>query len=336
MRRSKHLVRGLLGGLVLTVVLHAASAEDPADEFGDGVGVSGTDEENEDAIDWSQWTPSVAVEMGFFSHDTDNSIDFCSTHTEFKSKPLGNDCPRIKFPGLGVKSFTTPVRDNSSTTVDMASIPISFELLGPELKPLWLKPRPFVYAGYAFPREGTTQLSVASPEGLTPCSPNPGQPPCDTNAFLRSKLDWYWFAGVGMAFEFPLWDYNVQIKPAFGYLEERLKTTAEFRELARVAGSIQFIRNIQETDDSLRGIGPRLGLDVELGRRGPIAISIVSHAMLAFILNDRSFEFEKITNDGLPDPNFPLPRLRDDPWETKYDNWNVTAGIGLRFSWVGW
>lgn len=332
MARSKHLARGLIGAVFLTTVLHASAADDAAEppRTGDDAAspAPGATQAAEPEIDWSDWTPAVSVELGFFSHETKTEMDGCFVTVSFVATKQG-DCPLLSkkaaiILGAAPGQATFPIEDFRSGTLDGASVPVTFEVTGPTLHNLPGRPRPFAYAGWAFPREGEQQLALSTVPGRA-----------QLDGLFLSDMKFYWFAGIGTDFTVRLGEYDVHLKPALGYLEERIKTTAEIIELDRNDPNIILDNRVSNTD-SLRGIGPRLGVDVDLGRRGPIGVSVTAHTMLSFVLNNRSFEYCCFNQDGLPDPNFQVIALQSPPFSIEYDLISYTAGAGLKFRWLGW
>jgi hypothetical protein len=119
-------------------------------------------------------------------------------------------------------------------------------------------------------------------------------PPSRVEVELRGQL----YAGAGLAFALPLGDYRLRIAPSADYLRGWMRLEA--------AGPLAGRRS-----DSFDAAGARLAIEVEAGRRGPLAIGVFLRSQVYWIVGERGIGFFRLGK-----------RM-------------VQGGAGLRLSWVG-
>ena len=89
-----------------------------------------------------------------------------------------------------------------------------------------------------------------------------------------------------------------------------------------------------QSDDTYHAMAPGIGLDVELGRRGPIGIGVFAECMVPIFFGSRDVDFIGLTaplvgKDGIS------VAPSDLEGHITYDTFQIRAGAGLRLSWLG-
>jgi hypothetical protein len=95
-----------------------------------------------------------------------------------------------------------------------------------------------------------------------------------------------------------------------------------------------FLRDITLTGNGSKyfnGIGPGLDVEMDVGRYGPLGVSLYAGARAYYILGDRSFSFDasEEVDDELGND------LATATWDVEVDPWMYRGNIGIRFQWLG-
>lgn len=210
------------------------------------------------------------------------------------------------------------------------------QLTGPALAERAGRPRPFAHAGYQhWTVSKTTIAKEGNPEDPFEFPPDtPEARPEDAlgqGSQLSYRVDGSWWAGLGVDFTVPIGARHVQIKPSFDYFGESATVESLVKFVSGAQGDLANWQTVSlQGGDSLlfHAIGPRLAVETELVRRGPVALSM--YAEMAFfwvIAGERTLQFT-VTGDLDGNPVSSTADFRKDPMIGQ-------GGVGLRLSWLG-
>jgi len=206
----------------------------------------------------------------------------------------------------------------------------------------------------AIPVRGTTS-------NTTLCVPNyPTGLPCDTlpngefrkvdkivfaNATQESiKVGFVgnWFLGLGLDLTLPfVGDRHLSFRPSVSYFGQRVKyeayfftkefpnPTNPFGEFSQEDNGVPVMILSGNHYKTLQGVAPGFALDMLLGRRGPIGISLYAEYRAMVVLSDRSVEFE-VPNSA---PDFAGQGSGRYTFST--NQLHQQLGVGFRVSWIG-
>ena len=351
MHRWFHRSPPLLGAALLLLVISCGFPLRIAADAGD----------EEAGVDWSNWTPSITLGLGIVSQDLSTKIfggfaqlkDVGTFDPDIFGTPGEVFCrARIKTAQANgcIFDFTA---DTGSSLADPA-IPFGVTFLSPAIRDFPGKPRAFFQAGYGFPQGGDTELATVNSAprlNRTGTSLLPLEAK-DVNVFVFSKPVGFWWAGVGTSFSVPMGEYDVEIKPSINYLGETIKSEVIVEEhIPRLGDPAEalpdpvtgiigqtFYHTSNVSKDVYHGIAPGLGLNIELGRRGPVAIGLYADSLFGIFFEERTASFSSVSK---PIPAHPtaVGREFDVPGRgevrLRFDRYTIVAHAGLRFSWVG-
>ncbi len=325
-----------------------------------------------DEVDWSDWTPSIALGITIFDQDTVGTTYgrwHAAETDDLPTSPYDNDC-NDSAPGLPKCRWITELGGSPPATVrdgeffydrghlDGAAIPLSFELMAPVMLPrLPGRPRLFSEAGYQWPREPRFQAAFAS-SGVDTPRPNVDDLP---RMELGVKMKKMWWAGVGASFHTELAGFPLQIRPSFNYFGQQadFKLTAESQ--GRVENGTDPVRRVewQAIDETVsrvenyHGLGPKLAFDVEMGRRGPFSFHLMLSTYLAWFPSGLHFQQKGIVPAQIPllgqppvpgtpsgpgpgaSPPFTPEPLGNETYEFRFDDLQPGGSIAIRVSWEG-
>lgn len=301
------------------------------------------------------WIPAITIGIALANQRGEGTLTNSVRRAGTGILDPGGDCP-------------TPVTGctvNGSESIRAGVVNFGAQLTGPAFSDEWPgRPRLFAHAGYQHWTAPNTKIfKEANPD-------DPFAPPAITNPNLLRRLepeDWKgqgqvlgyevedaWWAGLGVAFTVPvpLIDRDIEVKPSFDYYGQTATVSGLVKHVEATPSPLPTVRNGQFdliTLASLEGttlhaVGPRLALETELYRRGPVAISMYLDAMFYWFLNDRTVQFSSqaarvqvIDNDGtqLSDGGrFVDPNAYMDV-DFSQDQMLGQGGIGFRVSWLG-
>jgi len=341
----------LLASFALACPLAAAAAEESGPEPASDASAA------DERVDWSEWTPALALGITIFSQDT-IATTYGSWHT-FSGNNLAQDShvtdcdpgPRNSFcrwiaelgdgndyiqprSGTTLRGLTTGTFYYKTDTLDGAAIPVSLELMAPRIPQLPGSPRLFAEVGYRFPREPRFLASRASSGLQTPLPTFPDLPRME----LMLKLKSMWWAGVGTAFHAELAGFPFEIRPSLNYFGQ----SVDFRMFERYqlpSPPNTAIDTAAERSETYHGLGPQIGVNVEMGRRGPFAFNLLLSNYLAWFPGGLRWIQRGIITDPPPGsggsaPFTPEP-LGNETYDFRFDNLQVGGSVAFRVSWIG-
>jgi hypothetical protein len=280
------------------------------------------------------WVPSLGLGGGIQSRPTDGEIDALifnnqpSTTRIVPCIPLGSGSPFDGFCDLSA---------DDTRSLDGATLVGSAQLLGPPLRNVFLRPRPFVHGGFSWAFDSRTIAEA----GFNPSTfevENLNEP--DIRTRLRGNPEYLWYVGGGVALQLPIELRPVFVKIGAHYMEEMTEVVGTIDRAEELLTSLQTTEFT--TDLTIRGVGPFFGLEAELARIGPVALNAVGDVFMTFPLSGTDAEFD------LDGPVFPgdVSACRDSPPGTvrcqspahfSYgaDDIHWLGVAALRLTWVG-
>lgn len=265
--------------------------------------------------DVTRWVPAVSAVGGVFAETWD---------------ARGSSDARSPFSG--------------SSDVVSPFIAISAELMAPALSSSAGKPRPFVHGdiGVIFDSEWNAAKEGSQGNVSFPIIDND----MDGNADVESSVisatgtgsraqhqedQLRLSAGVGVAFELDILGRTVRVRPSIEYQWQRadiglLVSNGESLDGGELCPCRILQLSSRETH-AFHGIGPGLELELDAGRTGPFAVSILSGIQSYRVLGTRKVRINASDtyDDGTPasaEAHFEKAR------------WSFTARVGIRFRWL--
>jgi len=323
----------------------AATAQDPPTE--------GREERREQQGE-NRWVFSLAATSGVLLQSQHGSIDSCLFANPADATGA---CPA---PG------STPLRRPTSEgdLAIAAFVGANVEVMSPAL-PVPTRPR-FFLSGEILPTFAAKR-DVAG-EGDPGCvrGPEPGDPcasaedpnnPRDTaygedaangqGSVVSSDYDTLSFgANLGVSFPASLGGRRLRIKPSFGWLSYKTKTSGKVVDatcnppnrctnvLNQGPGSLRETNLTGSEENRFHAIGPGVDVEVDTGRFGPIGTSLFVGGHAYRTLGDTTVTVTNTQiypNDGLPLAGQAVSAR----WEIEYKPWIFRAGVGLRLQWLG-
>ena len=340
--------RLLVAAVTLLLPLHAAAQDDgelieePIQEYDPTVLF-------EDGPDEPDWIPSLRFGLGVNHQGVDSSLDTLPfPDGSFVTDTDGNMYFNGILRGLdGSRSFVGP-RDGANP-LGGPSLSIGFEIMGPPIESVIGEPRVFVGFEYRDQLEGKT-ATVRDQTG-PPAIPGVDSQPQTRR--IRAKgnaeqLNWM-LAGLGTAFQLPIEGYNVKLKPSVNYFYSRTEVEALLIQPIRVASG-EFNNFFPQTtleEVTNHGIAPRLELDAEIYRDGPLAFGFFIAVDFLYIVGGpvkHIVDTNGCFGDGasatpcsrVDDPNDPLYRTSGTlRYELERDRLSYQGIAGIRVSWMG-
>jgi hypothetical protein len=185
------------------------------------------------------------------------------------------------------------------------------ELLTPVLLGIAGRPRFFVHAAWQWGWHAIADQRFVIEEGnpsevqFEP-SNTPTDPPPELADGQGSKIDLEirdgWYAGAGIDLVVPIFHLDFHFKPSADYYEQDLKYTGAVRnatcQITFVANNRRCVAGTQQvqaidagTSDTLRALGPRLGIEVDIARAGPLGFSMFVEGFAYWRLDGGSVQF---------------------------------------------
>lgn len=143
-----------------------------------------------------------------------------------------------------------------------------------------------------------------------------------------------WYTGLGIAFHVPLAGFDFLLKPSADYYQQSLRYQGTVLNVTcqviinlnkpRCVKGTQAIQDIGRSDDStLHALGPRLGVELEVGQRGPLSFALFAEGFVYWIVGDRSVRFEGQSGGDTA------------TFSAKTDSLMGGGSVGMRMSWRG-
>ena len=256
MQRRKASKRLLIAAVMRLLPLRVAAEveddllEEPIEEydaealFDDGPGEPG-------------WVPSFRADIG---------VNHQATWGQLSTPQLRASEPDGLNSFVGVRN----VFKIDENPIDGPALGFGFEIMAPEIEAIPGKPRPLFLFQYRDQLEG---YSTVVRDQVRP------PPTSNKNAFVRLKgnhrvENWIAF-GLGAAFQLPIEGYNLKLKPSINYVKMDA-VVANFLFQPVVALDPNEANNdfprVSELPVTTHAIAPRLELDAEVYREGPLSV----------------------------------------------------------------
>lgn len=375
----RNVSKRLLGAAVMLLLpLHAMAQADegvidePIQEYDPGAFVDEGPAEPD-------WIPSVRVGLGVNHQGVDSSLSTAPfvPSPSFANSPLTNTlfCPLDPSDGLrkcpegiirsgGGLSFIGPT--DKGNPIDGPSLQGGFEIMGPSIDSIIWKPRPFFTLDFRDQLEGkTTTVRDQTKPGNNRLVTNPftgsdikvDSSPETRRIRAKGNVDQeFWLlAGLGTAFQLPIEGYNVKLKPSLNYFYSRTLVEAVMFQPVRISASA-FSNNFPSTaeeDVVNHGIAPRIEVDAEIYRQGPLSVGFFLALDFLYILSG-PVKHQLVANGcfGDAEPQFDCSRVNDPSrtgpadnprfmgsgalvYDLERDRLTYQGTAGLRFSWMG-
>ena len=287
------------------------------------------EEEDGDSQPWI--IPSFALGVGVYTRDIESSA-FGVFSDSAGTLVLRDPREALVFP------FQEPTGAQRTTALDGQAIPFTLQFATKDFD-LPGKPYIWFHGGYMEPfRSRTLAQDGDKPEDFDTnpvfsqgCTIFVEDCPGDTRLQIKASPDSYWFIGAGAAARLPLDFAPVWVRLGVSYMEEEITYRGTIFQTFDQTNPI-VPATFLEDEVTIRSISPTIGLEAEVARVGPIAISILGETFLSIALDneERSFSFQA-PGQGFPDnPNGGQGNFTFDP-----DTLHVFGGAHLRFSWIG-
>ena len=224
---------------------------------------------------------------------------------------------------------------------------LGVELMSPAIGEVPGRPRLFAHAGWQWgwmvlDEERFVVKELNPSQVVIEPSPPPAlaDPPPELVDGQGSEVDLEirsgWYTGPGIAFHVPLAGFDFLLKSSADYYQQSLHyrgrvlnvtcevTTFQGNNRRRCVKGTQEIQDILGSDDStLRALGPRLGVEIGVGQRGPLSFALFAEGFVYWIVSDRSVRFEGQSGGHTA------------TFSAKTDPLLGGGSVGMRMSWRG-
>jgi len=335
-----------------------------------GVSAGAEDERSTPEADEAagRWLPSIAVISGVLIQDWEGSARK-TFEPDLTTLPM--DAPPAAVQNAMDQAFDETLDgDDRDVTPFVGG---SLELMTPRL-PLPLSPRLFVggelAAAFGTKRGLASEGSIGEPR--SPFQEGATQTFGEDSALgqgteVRAELDTLVYgAHAGVAFPVEFLGRQLRIKPSFAWIRYDIDVKGQFTEvecrrfntnnLADRRGCLPLdeglreISLLEEGSESFDGIGPRLDVEMDTGRMGPLGTSLFISTGVYRILGNRDVRLEAPSQEFPFEADVSSPTFFGTPMETGFlpggaadgsfsfelDRWVYRVGLGLRLHWVGW
>jgi hypothetical protein len=287
-----------------------------------------------------RWIPALAIASG---------IAFQQQEARVESFDVTNDEP-------------LQPADNGRDWAVTPYVGVNLELLSPVVDSLPGKPRFFVNAEF-LPSFGAS-LDIAkkgNPKGFEiPFGDFPQGPECPfgfgcyseaqvggTGSKTTVEVKVPTFAvHAGISFPVELFGRQLYVKPSFGWFRYRVHVDGRVLRAIKPEEIIPDVRFVELEDGgntNLNAIGPGLELELDVGRRGPVAPSLYFEGHAYRLLGDRKTDLSDSDSQQCePGPGTTAfcpallpPATYEANWRFKAKPWIYRIGMGMRFRWIG-
>ena len=289
-----------------------------------------------------RWVPSLSLTSG---------VGFQPWHGTAESLI----CEGCIVPGPGTQALRPSTTGNA---VDASPfVGAELELMTPELA-LPTSPRLFLGGGFAGAFGSENRLAQeGNPGELRSPLPEQAQNAADFSesavlgqgSLTAATLgDFVYEAHAGVALPFEWFERPLRLKLSLSWLRFDVDARGQISdaECQRVGNTTQcnvlrqpgFLRPIQMSDqasDTFDGLGPRLDLEMDTGRFGPIGSSLFLGGGAYAILGNRTIEMSAM--ESFPDTGRPGlgPATTSANWTFEVDPWIYRVAVGIRFHYLG-
>jgi len=253
-----------------------------------------------------RWVPGLSVEVGLLSQSSEGT----ASSSEF---PTASDnrlflLPELRFGG---------------------------ELMTPAMSRLPGSPRLFARAALSVAFDGERFLTKeGDPPGLVipPGAPSLTLVRGTGHATLTEVHPLVVSGGLGIAWEFEALERTFRVKPSIEYRRIQVDVTAQLSAAATLSGGAdcpcRSIVLIAREDDSYHALGPGIEFEMDIGRSGPLLLSLFAAGAAYHSLgNERTVVAAAGTFDDVTATPANVSSTVD------RDSWGYRAGIGFRLWW---
>jgi len=330
-----------LSGLLLAAALLAGGAIDSyADEPDDAGAGEASGPPNSDMPNGEEAFPGGSDDFPQAAPEATGPVER-DTAGWIPSLAVGVDVQSQTFSGVVDSEIRGLVTGDRSFV--SANPTLRAEIMSPVLLEIAGRPRLFAHAGWQWgwlvssderfvAKEGSPG-DVVIEQGKRGTAPPPrnydGQ-----GSEVDAKVDNGWYAGLGVAFFAPIADYDFRIKGSVDYFQQEMSYQGTVHNVIcnevivanafRCQLSSQIVQIVDgESSNTLHALGPRVGVELDVAKRGPMALSIFLEGFVYWYLGSRSETF--IGSNGTDDALFSV----------KSDALVGGGSAGLRVSWRG-
>jgi len=292
------------------------------------------------------WIPSFAINGGAAMQDMKASVD----------SACENGGPGAELPDLDIISCDfivgpgpSALREPESGS-DLTVSPIvgfDLQLLTPEIALIPGRPRLFVAGELRLFFPPTKKLALeGDPKGVSIPTPPPASIPTaaliGVGSQTASEIDTLgWGAGLGLAFPFQFRGRQLWLKPSARWANYKVniygKVVAGLKDDPPIGppygSNIREINLLADTSRTYNGVGPGLELELDAGQFGPLGVAVFAGGAIYKVFGERHVDFsttQTLTGDGLPEDTYTAN------FSHEVDPWMYRAGVGIRFSWLGY
>jgi hypothetical protein len=256
--------------------------------------------------------------------------------------PTWSNCIREIPPPASDPNAVENFANSRNTSIDGFSLPLSAQLLAPPFESLPGSPRPFVQAGYYFflsDEFDTLAADGPQPEDFNKLRTDPTRPQSRLRIELLGEPKSRWFAGFGAAFRLPVDTYEVYLKPSVNYAEERIDVTGQITStvadpppIPTPTGQVEFSKTNAFVDSQVvREISLGLGLDVLIGKLGPMGVGLAFDLFASFPVDGGKTRFV-VAN---PCDKGGCNPAGSGAFSADVGQTQFLGSVGLRLSWLG-
>jgi len=335
MQLRKVSVRLLVVAVALLLPLHAIAQDE--DVIDDPFADYDAEELFDETVKEPDWIPSLRAEIGINHHQGLGVLSTPRRTLDLNGDGDFVDPGEYDFPA-GIDNISgnrASLSGTSHTAVDGASLGGGLEIMGPAFEDVIGDMRLFVVGGFRDMLEGNTAVVRAQTQ----------PPPFDiAQAQVRTKgkflIDKWYYAGLGAAFQLPIEGFNIKLKPSlnYTYIDGQFTSFLVQEVLNMPSGNTPDFPRQTEVGVINHAITPRIEVDAEVYKQGPIAVGLFA-----------MFETQLIVAGDTEHEATVLSCYDDGPAECanvdgsagalvfQYDRDPIIyyGGIGIRMSWVG-
>ena len=320
-----------VAAVLLLVPLHVAAQDD--DVIDDPFANYDSEELFGEEIKEPDWIPSLRFGIGVMHHQGLGVL----TTPGWDVNGDGDKLDANEQPGIQTFAGRVDLLGTARTAYDGPPFSFGAEIMGPPFEDVIGDMRLFVTGGVRDMLEGNTAVVRKNDE-----------PPSSlVGSSLRTqgkfKIDRWYEVGVGAAFQLPIEGFNIKLKPSVNWMVMDFTYTSFLVQAIQnnpgtpTPVNINFPRT-DERSDTNHLIAPRIELDGEIYRAGPISVGVYglieTQIVIAGDTEHQAIAFSCAGNgpNGCANIDGSAGVLQFD-----YDRDSIIyyGGAGIRISWVG-
>jgi hypothetical protein len=284
---------------------------------------SATDPKPDDRDDFDRWIPSLALTVGFTTHEAQGTVE----STEF-------------IPAFGT-IFPVELRASNDSQQHMTTTDVggTIELQTPQILPYKWSPRLFI--GGEILHVSSQKRPIARERNPSEIGDGGGSDPFPEDAILgqgslteADLKNVMYGATAGISIPIQIGDWRVSIKPSARYVKRKY----EFNGVVLNASRSGFLSNQPPTSTvelygrsslDVHAVGPGLEIEIDAVRIGSLAGSVFVSGGAYKVLSDRTTKFSGEARNSLD------TRDNTATWTAEIDPWFYRANAGFRVKWLG-